>query len=417
MWISYQYRSSRRRAFLPVRALRAMALGSLLLIVFPGPARGELIPAFARKYRVSCQLCHNPVPTLTEFGETFAGNGFRFGAEEAPRDTIDTGDQLLELAKDLPLAMRLDAYAQIFTNGESGVDLETPYNLKILTGGTISKKLSYYLYFFLFERGEVGGIEDAFIYVNDIGGAPMDVAIGQFQVSDPMFKRELRLEFEDYAIYRARIGRQPADLTYDRGISVIWDVADLTLTGTVVNGNGRGEAEPNRRLDDDLVKNFFVHASRPITSGLRLGLMGYYGQQKGQIGAGPEVENELWMFGLDGSLTAGRFEFNGQYLHREDDAPTFAVVEPNVQTDGGFVEAIYRFSNGRWHATALYNVIYSDRPLLNVRLGGPGNVNRWQTLSGGLGYVLQRNFRVLGEVGWDVEGETSRWTVGLVTAF
>ena len=60
----------------------------------------------------------------------------------------------------------------------------------------------------------MGGIEDAFIYVNDVGGKPVDLAVGQFQVSDPLFKRELRLEYQDFAIYRARVGLQPADLTF-----------------------------------------------------------------------------------------------------------------------------------------------------------------------------------------------------------
>lgn len=401
------------------RARTVSAITTLILLfgASASEARADRIPAFARKYKVSCSLCHNPAPALTEFGETFAGNGFRFSAEEPARDTLDVGDQLLELATNLPLAIRFDAYAQLFTNGESGADLETPYNLKVLSGNTISRKLSYYFYFFLFERGEVGGIEDAFVYVNDIGGQPLDLAIGQFQVSDPMFKRELRLEFEDYAIYRARIGEQPADLTYDRGISAIWDIADFTLTGTVVNGNGRGEAEPNRRLDDDLVKNFFLHVSRPLTRNLRLGALGYHGEQSGRIGAGPEVENELWMLGLDGTLSLGSWEINGQYIHREDDNPTFSPSEESVQTDGGFLEAVYRFADGRWYALALYNLIYSDRPLLDVRLGGPADVRRWQTVSAGVGYLWLRNFRLLGEVGWDVEQETTRWTLGLVTAF
>jgi hypothetical protein len=369
-------------------AIGSFALGTLLF--FASAAEADAIPAFARKYRVSCQLCHNPIPRLTEFGETFAGNGFRFSAAEPARDTIDTGDRLLELARDLPLAIRFDAFAQGFTNGESGTDLETPYNLKVLSGGPISGKLSYYFYFFLFERGEVGGVEDAFVYVNDIGGLPIDV-------------------------YRVRIGDQPADLTYDRGISAVAELGEFTITGTLLNGNGKGEARENRRFDDDLIKNLFAHVSRPITSSLRLGVMGYYGRQAEE--ADGDVENDLWMAGTDFTLSVGRLEVNGQYIHREDDAPTFTADEPEAKTDGGFAEAIYMFADGRWYATALYNVIYTDRPLLDVHLGGPANIKRWQTISAGGGYVLRRNFRLMGEFGWDLEQETTRWTLGLVTAF
>jgi hypothetical protein len=129
------------------------ALGLVLVVLLSADATA--IPAFARKYRVSCQLCHNPVPTLTDFGETFAGNGFRFAADEQPRDTIDTGDRMLELLSDIPLAVRFDAYLQGFVNGGVSRDFKTPYNVKILSGGSLFSGVSYYFYFFLFERGEV----------------------------------------------------------------------------------------------------------------------------------------------------------------------------------------------------------------------------------------------------------------------
>ena len=154
--------------------------GSLSLLAPQHMAADNEIPAFARKYGVSCNMCHHPVPKLNEFGETFAGNGFRFAPNEAPRDTINTGDDLLDLTRNLPLAIRMDVYAQAFTDGEVATDWKTPYNVKILSGGTISKSFSYYLYFFLFERGEVGGIEDAFIQWNDVGGVPVDLILGQF---------------------------------------------------------------------------------------------------------------------------------------------------------------------------------------------------------------------------------------------
>lgn len=393
-------------------------LGLAALLLLGSVPDLHAIPAFARKYRVSCQLCHKPIPTLTEFGETFAGNGFRFSADELARDTVDTGDNLLELAQMFPLAMRFDGYGQVFINGEEGPDFEAPYNLKILSGGTISSALSYYFYFLLFERGEIGGIEDAYIYWNGIADYPLDLLVGQFQVSDPMFKRELRLEFEDYAIYRARIGAQPADLTYDRGISLILTPGEFTFTASAINGNGRGEALENHQFDDDLSPNVFAHVTRPLSPRFRLGLMGYYGQQTGQATGVPvEVENEVWMLGADASIVTGAVELNLQYVHREDDEPNFTPGDPMTQTDGGFAEAVYRFPGDRWYAVGLYNYVYSDRPLLDVRLGGPEGLKRWQTISIGFGYVLRRNFRLMTELGWDIEQESSRSTIGLVTAY
>lgn len=375
------------------------------------------IPAFARRYGMSCNVCHNPVPRLTAFGEAFAGNGFRLAPGEPPRDTIATGDELLDLPRNVPLAIRLDAFVQAFSEGDATTDFETPYNLKLLSGGTLSRKLSYYLYFFLFERGEVGGVEDAFLYVNDIGGKPVDLAVGQFQVSDPMFKRELRLEFQDYAVYRARVGEQPADLTYDRGLMLSADVAGFTLTGVVVNGNGRVESQPDRRLDDDPAKNVMAHATRDLAPGVRVGGLAYAGRQDGSVGGGPEVTNDLWMLGGDATFGLGPVELNVQVVHREDDHPTFTPGEPEVVTNGGFAELILQPPGRRWYGVALYNRVDADRPLLDVRLGTPGDVRRYETLTGGAGWLLRRNVRLHGEATWDLEREEASAAFGFSTAF
>ncbi len=376
------------------------------------------IPAFARKYGVTCSLCHNPAPRLTAFGEGFAGHGFRMAAAEPARDTTDTGDPLLELARDVPLALRVDAYIRGYTAGETSTDLQTPYALKLLSGGTLSSKLSYYLYFFLFERGEVGGIEDAFLHVNDIGNVPVDLAVGQFQVSDPLFKRELRLEIDDYAIYRARLGAQTVDLTYDRGIMGIADVAGFTLSAEVVNGNGRGAAQPDRRLDDNAFKNLFGHLTRELGPNLRLGVLGYYGRARGVSATAIDtVVNTTWMVGGDATIALGPVELNGQFLHREDDAPTFAAGETTVTLDGGFAELIVAPPQSRWYGVALYNLIDASAPLLDVRLGGAVPVDRYHTVTGGLGYLVRRNVRVYGEATWDIELETGRFGLGVTAGF
>src|SRR5690606_7338280 len=135
--------------------MRTKLLWPLLLmsaVPMVAPPSAEAIPVFARRYGVSCQLCHNPVPMLTEFGATFAGNGFRMSAAEPPRDTINTGDPLLWLPNDLPLSFRLDSYAQAYAGGNAATDFQGPYTLKILGSGVINRKLSWYVYALLLER-------------------------------------------------------------------------------------------------------------------------------------------------------------------------------------------------------------------------------------------------------------------------
>jgi hypothetical protein len=381
------------------------------------PTEASAIPAFARKYRVSCNLCHNPFPALTAFGEQFAGNGFRMAIDEEPRDTIATGDDLLTLPSSVPLAIRLDAYAQLYSDGKAATDFQMPFNLKLLSGGTLGKKLSYYIYFLLAERGEVAGVEDAFIYWNDIRGAPVDLAVGQFQVSDPMFKRELRLEVLDYAIYKVLVGLQPANLTYDRGLMASADFAGFTLTGTLVNGDGIPAANELFRYDNDANKNLFGHITHDLGSHARLGLMGYTGRQNGDAYGFPDQSNAISMWGADATFGAGLFQLNLQYVARTDTEADFIPGEPTVDTKGGFAEVLARPAGKRWYGYGLYNYIEANQPVLNVKMGVPVGVDEYESIAIGGGYLVYRNFRLYGEYGYDFNNELNRLTAGFTTAF
>jgi hypothetical protein len=55
--------------------MRVLPFVIALALAVPPPT--QTIPAFARRYKVRCRLCHDPVPKLTPFGEQFAANGFR----------------------------------------------------------------------------------------------------------------------------------------------------------------------------------------------------------------------------------------------------------------------------------------------------------------------------------------------------
>lgn len=393
-------------------AIRRAGLLVLVVVVLP-LAEAAGIPVFARRYKVSCQLCHNPVPALTAFGETFAGNGFRMSPDEPARDTINTGDPMLWLPSDLPLAFRLDAYAQAYAGGNAATDFQGPYTLKMLGSGSISRKLSWYVYAMLLERGEYGGVEDAYINVNDVGGKEVDLMVGQFQLSDPLFKREVRLMFEDYAIYRARIGDDPLTLTYDRGVMAIADVAGFGVTGLVANGNGIGGAESNRRFDNGPGKVGMLRLTRDLADGVRIGGFGLYSRN-----ASDGVDNKATMLGADATLGRGPLEVNLQYIHREDDDPTFAGAGSTLtKTDGGLVEVLVRPANSRWYGFGLYNLVETDRPYLDIRVGGPAGVRRYETATAGLGYLVMRNFKISAEGTWDMELERTRWTFGIVTAF
>jgi len=393
------------------------------------------IPAFARKYGISCSVCHAPIPRLTEFGEQFAGNGFEMAPGEPPRDTIATGDPLLRLMTDIPLAIRFDAYVRALSRREGsevGWDLQTPWAIKLLSGGQVADKVSYYLYFFMSERGEVAGLEDAYLQFTDIGGSGISAIVGQFQVSDPLFKRELRLEYEDYQPYRVRVGDAVADLTYDRGFMLSWSPwTGGDLVGVLVNGQGLVEGSASRSLDRDALKSGALRLSQEVGP-LRLGLFGYGG---GERIAG--VTNKTWIFGPDATIPLGAVgELNLQYLRRLDDDAFFgscSTVSPcpggvttseETTVDMGFAELIWWPTGpaGRVWVSGLYNWVDADRPLVSLRVGGPeesapGLLSRYNTGALGLHYLLSRNVRLMTEGGWDFERDQARLVTGVVTAF
>ena len=398
----------------------ALAAGFLAALATPLQAyeHGELeIPAFARKYGVSCSLCHAPAPRLTEFGERFAGNGFEFAVGEDPRDTVDTGDPLLRLMDDIPLAMRFDLFLQALApepTDRATFDLQTPWGIKLLSGGVIAPKVSYYAYFFMSERGEIAGLEDAYLQFTDIGGSGISVIAGQFQVSDPMFKRELRLEVEDYQPYRVRVGDARADLTYDRGLMASRELVGGDLVLMVVNGRGLEHARDTRVYDGDSWKNFAGHYSRSFGP-LRLGAFGYWGVEEDN-----GIEDTILMFGPDATLgigTAG--ELNLQYIRRTDDNPYFALSPTSTEVDAAMAEILLWPDGpaGRLFYTLLYNRVWADDPVFSLRVGETSPADLYEFAAGGISYLMARNLRAHGEVGWDFVEDRARMTIGVMAGF
>jgi hypothetical protein len=382
--------------------LAALTLGASVLPV----ENAEAIPAFARRYQFSCSTCHAPVPRLKPYGEAFAARGFRLEdpSQEPPRATYDTGDPTLQLFRELPLALRLDGYASIKDDVKAETDVEWPWAFKVLSGGPLNEKISYYLYFIL-EKGGVEGLEDAYLQFNEPLSLPINVMAGQFQVCDPLFKRELRLERFDYEIFKVRVGASPVSLTYDRGLVASWTFPGAVETVfQVVNGNGIGRADEEESFDEDGLKNVSLRVARTFDR-VRLGVFTYWGRTHGA-----DVENRTYYVGPDLVVNVSeQVQLNAQYLERRDDNPFFALRPGDEwSTRGGFGELVYmpRGHDGRYAIAALYNNVRSDDPLA-----------RRESLSGTLSYLFARNVRATIEGGRDIEREAARFSVGIMAAF
>lgn len=102
-------------------------------------------------------------------------------------------------------------------------------------------------------------------------------------------------------------------------------------------------------------------------------------------------------------------QFNLQYLHRKDTHP-YVGLRPiqNVDTKGGFAELIFLppRPDGAWAIAALYNRVESDDDAAD-----------YESAALSVSHLLARNFRLLGEVTRDLQGNRWRLTAGVVTAF
>lgn len=382
------------------------------------------IPAFARKYNMTCKTCHSPFPNLKPYGDEFAGNGFVLKDQDAPRYFIDTGDPELSLIRDLPLAIRIDGNITFNKNNNEQSDFGTPVVFKLLSGGSLTKDVAYYVYYIL-ENGKKGKIEDALLMFNNLFGSELDLTVGQFQVSDPLFKRELRLTNSDYYIYKIRPGTSLVDLAYDRGIVLSYGFESGTdISLLIVNGTGIGEEFLSGTFDNDKYKNFMGRISQDINENLRLGTFGYLGKAEKLIplisGETLYPQNETWMLGVDATFSLEPLELNVQYIERDDDNPFFLhkynignISDTGIRIRGGFMELVFR-PNGdesKWYAVALYNYVNLENHLLE-RVSKDVN-----SLAVHFGYLLKRNIRLTAEYSHDFNNKYGEFGLGFVTAF
>jgi len=388
----------------PGRFLPAVLLTLLLSAL--GVQSLFAIPAFARKYRMSCKTCHLAIPKLKPYGDDFAANGFELADQDNARYYVDTGDDKLSLIREFPIAARFDGFLTYNDYAGKKVDFDAPWVIKLLSGGRLADHLAYYFYFLMNEQGEVVGVEDAYVMFNNLLKTDFDIYVGQFQICDPLFKRETRLEFEDYRIYKASPGMSGINLEYDRGVMFTWGGkkgTDLVLE--VLNGNGIGQADESLNYDQDKYKNFLGRISQELHKKVRVGAFAFTGRERmdGNL-------NKVWMAGPDATIDfSDKCQLNLQYLERRDDNPFFSAGDPpEIKTRGGFAELVVapKGDESRLFLVGIWNRVDSDLDELD-----------YHSLSLHMTYLLRRNFRLVSEFGREFENKNNRLGLGFVAAF
>ena len=269
--------------------------------------------------------------------------------------------------------------------------------------------MSYYVYMVLAEDGAIGPVEDANVTFSRLFGAPLSVTAGQFQIIDPLWKRELRVTLEDYAILKHRPGTSSANLTYDRGVLLnVSPTATTSIAAELVNGNGIAPATDEGSFDGDSPKTGFVAVTQAIGP-FRASVLGYYGNQQFTPTGGTATTNRTRMVGPALQARLGALDLGAQYVYRDDSDPDFTGgAPPLVTTRGGFVEATWwpAGRSNRWLVTGLFNSVNSSQPGLDYESGALN-----------LSWLYARNLRLASEFNWDFVADRAGLALGLVTAF
>ncbi|MBX3123483.1 MAG: hypothetical protein KF854_10410 [Nitrospira sp.] len=365
--------------------------------------RGEAqaIPAFARKYNMSCSNCHvSGFPKLNDFGNRFRDQGYQMNTDEdEPANThfaywpislrTSIGYQYSSasrLAVGSPATDR--AYATSGSFGFTGLD--------ILSFGTITKNISYGVVYLPglrsagFNTGSTtsdSDLEYAFVRFNNIADSSLlNVRLGKHELDLPFSEKRSPTLNSLFAIYHYVPGsRFGGAISNPSGNPSYANANDLALgdnhLGVELMGWKETEATDGTfRYSVSVISNsslnqtvsgggrnvmVYGHATQSFsgygfTEGHRVGVFGMYGQAPtvanaasasgSAISGAGQASKTFYRLGVDASTTAldGNLNLFGAYMFSEDSKDLFStqgvVNAQAARWHGGFVEADYNIT-------------------------------------------------------------------------
>ena len=358
------YAISKRIFIIPYFISKRAAMKKLLVILifffFPFffVSSVSANPGFARKFGLSCAICHTGFPSLNPFGETFRDNGFQFPGQDVGDKAVKTGDEKLFLEPSLNFAARVDGTVSFRTDTNTHSDFGFPSLLKLFVFGYLKKDITFYSYYLANDDGKVAGLEDAYLYFNNVGHHPLDLMLGQFQVTDFVYSRETRLTHQDITIYKTAVSGN-FDLTYHRGGAIMFSPEWYEIDLGLVNGNGIGPANAEGNFDHSSFKDPFLRVNFKKDP-FSLGLYGIYGEDQDND---TKFKNRFYRAGPDFRVShlGLPVDVKAQWLFGEDQNPDF-LSHPgdSLRMNGGFVEAVYQ-AGPEWFAVFMYNRVQVTR--------------------------------------------------------
>ena len=342
---------------------------ALLLLGLVAATRAEAVPAFARKYGMSCTACHVAWPILNQQGQWFRDNGYQLGLQkDEPAATS---------AAYLPISIRtVPAYQFDRTTNQPGRFDKTvvqsggfaPIALDLIAAGTFGTNVSYLAVLAGFASNEAGAVESAWARVSNIAGTGwLNLRAGKFEAEVPISGRRGITRTTKHAVHKATFahtGSSVAFRLHDNQTGVELDGHDersltrysLALMSAPSAGSGGVLSAPV--VYGHVTRAFEIDSD--VLSMMRVGAFGALGWQPTRFAttdgtaatAVPGTGYDHRRYARAGAELAGTFGspstpvyWTAVYMRGQEQAsapdvdPAFATVDNSF--NGGYLEIIW----------------------------------------------------------------------------
>lgn len=320
------------------------------------------MPYFARKYGVSCTMCHTTYPKLNSTGESFRLHGYRFAQ----------GDEGLTRIKQTPIGGKKAAnISSIFPAGgvgylrAQGVE-EEPFTFELhevefFFGDSLGDTFYFWSDFKLIDEGEHPGrpFSRIFLGTTDLLGKwlPHNVfnaKVGYFEPAINAFSSHRRLQLQQYLYNNTRIV-SATDLVPSSfrvrdsqvGAELNGIIMDRVFYAVAVT-NGSGNINDFGVHKDSYVRLAWKPVGMDFNGAgasdldLRVGSFGYFGDTDYRQD-GPQFRNSFYRVGGDIKIGYKGFEFEGLLQFGKDN--NLDAMGGEVETNSFFGELSY---NNLW---------------------------------------------------------------------
>ncbi len=314
------------------------------------------IPAFSRKYKVGCDMCHTIYPQLNSFGRDFKNNGFR-----SPDELDSPGKEKSFWDKgfgEVPLDIHGKINQEFYPNNqrigtETGID-----EIQLNAGINFSQKVAFYLHTHLWESGHAGEPLAIEVRINDLFGTSLvNLRAGQYELPLSFSPEIERLMAFNYLIYSQTIGGNSFSIDQPQlGVELSGDLGnDFWYWAGMVNGNGF-ETDPVTGLfDNNPAKDFYFRLAKNFDENT-IGVFGYVGDNSVYSDSVDLSHPDNFLrIGGDVSILIHNLNIRASVVHGSDN--NYDGLNTSTTFHGGFVECNY-FQTDRLVFVGRYEVIW-----------------------------------------------------------